>query len=102
MQESTKSSLDSSRILAYLSSVHLGPGSDWRGTYEGFIIHWEDKVCLFNELVPTRDSLSFNRCKILLQNSVMNVKALAAVKAQADQMKVHTGTDLTYEQYVNL
>ncbi len=32
----------------------------------------------------------------------MNVKALAAVKAQADQMKVHTGANLTYEQYVNL
>ncbi len=57
MQESTKSSLDSSRILAYLSSVRLGPGSDWRGTYEGFIIHWVDKVHLFNELVPARDSL---------------------------------------------
>ena len=39
--KSTKAMIDLSSILSYITSVRLGSGM-WKGTTEGFIIHWEN------------------------------------------------------------
>ena len=42
-EQSTKASIESSTLLAYITSVCIGDGS-WKGTSHSFILHWQDSV----------------------------------------------------------
>jgi len=44
--KSTKASLDSSGLLSYITSIHLGSGL-WKGSTHNFILHWLDQVCMY-------------------------------------------------------
>ena len=38
---STHSSIDSSRLLSYITSVRIGDGL-WNGTSRSFVLHWQE------------------------------------------------------------
>jgi len=99
--QSTKASLDSSKLLSYITSVHYGDGT-WCGTAHGFLLHWAEQVCLYHELVPDDDQFSDTLQRIMLQNAVQDNPSLAHVKQIALQFKTCTGNDLTYPQYFDL
>jgi len=40
---STHASIDSSRLLSYITSVRIGDGL-WNGTSHGFVLHWQEQV----------------------------------------------------------
>jgi len=44
--KSTKAMIDSSDILSYITAARLGSG-EWKGSTEGFIIHWQNQVRLY-------------------------------------------------------
>jgi len=66
---STQLSIDSSRLLSYITSVKVGDGQ-WNGTTHGFILHWQEQVRLYELLVDP--SAHFNNCQKMhmLQNVV--------------------------------
>jgi len=99
--KSTKASLDSSNLLSYITSVHLGSGI-WKGSTYSFILHWQDQVCLYEKQIPATDHFSDGHKQVMLQNAVLPVMDLQNVKNLADQHKTQSRTDLTYEQYCNL
>jgi hypothetical protein len=39
---STKASISVSESLSYITTTRLGEGSEWRGSTEGFIRHWQE------------------------------------------------------------
>jgi len=39
----TRASIDSSRLLSYITSVRIGDGM-WNGTLHSFILHWQEQV----------------------------------------------------------
>ena len=41
---STRASIDSSRLLSYITSVRIGDGL-WNGTSHSIILHWQEQVC---------------------------------------------------------
>ncbi len=41
--KSTKASLDSSNLLSYITSAHLG-SCIWKGSTYCFVLHWQDQV----------------------------------------------------------
>ncbi len=47
---SMRSSIDSSRILSYITSVKIGDGH-WNGTAHSFILHWQEQVQLYKSLI---------------------------------------------------
>jgi len=49
---STHSSIDSSRLLSYITSVRIGDGH-WNGTSHSFILHWQEQVWLYESLVDS-------------------------------------------------
>jgi len=102
MQRSTKASIDTADLLSYLTTFCLGLGSSWSGTYKSFIIHWGDKVHIYNENVEGNNGLGFAQCCIVLQNAVMNINIFTNIKDQADQLKVLLGRDIRYDDYVKL
>lgn len=99
--KSTKASLDSRDLLSYISSSRLGDGK-WNGTAHSYILHWQDQVRKYEELVSTKDHLSDSLKRIMLENAVYKVPELRSVKIAADQHKAQSGTELTYEQYSGL
>jgi hypothetical protein len=67
--KSTKAKIESSIILSYITSAKLGDGS-WNGTTEGFLIHWQNQVCLYEKHGPPTDYFSHGQRHIMLQNAV--------------------------------
>ena len=84
--KSTKAMIDSSAILSYVTSARLGNG-EWKGTTEGFILHWQDQVRLYERQVLTSDHFSDGQKRIMLENAVHNITELRQVKNNADLEK---------------
>ncbi|MEL7196229.1 MAG: reverse transcriptase domain-containing protein [Bacteroidota bacterium] len=101
-KDSTKSSLDASNILTYITTARLGSAGSWKGSTSNFIIHWTDQIRQYHTLVPSSDRFSDQQLLTMLQNAVHPIAELRQVKNQADQMKAQFGSAITYSQYVKL
>ena len=99
--KSTRAMIDSSSILSYITSVRLGSGM-WKGTTEGFIIHWENQIRLYERQVPVTDHFSDGQKRTMLENAVGPIKELRQIKGNADLEKVRTGRTLTFNEYSSL
>ena len=71
--KSTRAMLDKSQLLSYITSARIG-ASNWKGTTEGFIIHWEEQMRLYETLSETTEHFSDSQKKIMLENTVSPVK----------------------------
>ena len=100
-QRSTKASVDASDLLAYITTFRLETGS-WKGSTELFIIHWQNQIRKYEQLVDTNDCFSDTVKRTMLKNTIKHIDDLRAVKVQADQFQVQMGTKITYEQYCSL
>ena len=100
--KSTKASLDTSKLLSYITSAKMGDGSWKEGGTHAFILHWQDKLRMYEKQVSTGEQFSDALKHVMLQNAVHLLEELHAIKTQADQHKTQSGMDLTYEQYVHL
>ena len=99
--KSTKAQIESSTILAYITSARLGDGT-WNGTTEGFITHWQNQVRLYEKHVPSTDHFSEGQKRTMLQNAVHSIVELRQVKNNADLLYAKSGTPLSYDECTNL
>ena len=97
---STQATLDSSGLLAYLTSAKFDSG--WKGTATSFILHWCDKLRIYEDLIPIKDHFGNSVKLTLLQNTVATVDTLNQVKLQSAHDVTHGGVELTFSQYKNL
>jgi len=98
----TRSSIDSSQILSYITSVRVGDGQ-WNGTTHGFILHWQEQVRLYESLVDTSAHFNTGQKLHMLQNVVHPLQDLQQVKNQADQLQAYHGHDpMPYKVYCKL
>ena len=70
--KSTQAGLEASALLAYVTTAILGEDT-WKGTTASFILHWQDKLRLYEALVPAKDHFSGEVKQTLLQNAVGTV-----------------------------
>ena len=98
---STHASLESSNLLAYITNVRVHKIT-WKGTYHSFVLHWCDKLRLYEELIPVEDHFSDNVKMNMLQNAVMGVKALDNVKDLQNHDKARGIQSHTYSAYLSL
>jgi hypothetical protein len=98
---STKDMIESSPILAYITSDKLGDGI-WDGSPESFITNWQNQVRLYKKHVPFTDHYSEGQKKIMLQNAVLGIDELRHVKNTADLMSTSSGHPLGYDEYCSL
>ena len=66
---STRASIDSSRLLSYITSVRIGDDM-WNGTSHSFILHWQEQVRLYESLVDAASHFSSEQKMHMLQNAV--------------------------------
>jgi len=98
---STQSSIDSSRLLSYITSVRIGDGH-WNGPSHSFVLHWQEQVWLYESLVDTTVHFSPEQKMHMLQNAVHPTDELRQVKNQADQLQAFLGRVMSYDTYCNL
>jgi len=98
---STRASIDSSRLLSYITSVRIGDGM-WNGTSHSFILRWQEQVWLYESLVDTTSHFSSEQKMHMLQNTIHPKEELRQVKNQADQMQAFHGKGIGYDSYCNL
>jgi len=99
--KSTEASLASTGLMTYITTTRLGDGT-WNGPSHGFIMHWQEQVWKYQDLVADDQKISEGMQRNLLENAVFPIKELCQVKSESDQHKVQTGKDFTYDQYVSL
>ena len=100
-QRSTKASVESSQLLTYITSTRLGTGS-WKGSSHSFILHWQNQIHKYEQLVPANDCFSDTIKRTMLENAVSSIQDLRAVKDQANQLQVRLGTQISYDEYCSL
>jgi hypothetical protein len=98
---STKAMIESSTILAYITSAKLGHGT-WSGSTESFITNWQNQVRLYEKHVPSNDHFSEGQKRIMLQNAVLGIDELRSIKNTADLMSTSSGRPLDYEAHCSL
>jgi len=98
---STHSSIDSSRLLSYITSVRIGDGH-WNGTSHSFILHWQEQVWLYESLVDRTTHFSPEQKMHMLQNADHPMDELRQVKNQANQLQAFHGRVMSYDTYCNL
>ena len=95
---STSATISSGELLKYITSARLDDGKSWRGSLQGFILHWMEQVRLYHNMIPASQHLSDTLQRTMLQNAVHGYPELRAVDTQAQQFKTQTGNDLTFLQ----
>ena len=98
---STRASIDSSRLLSYVTSVRIGDGL-WNGTSHSFVLHWQEQVRLYESLVDVASHFSPQQKMHMLQNAVHPLEELRQVKNQADQLQAYSGRPISYDTYCTL
>jgi hypothetical protein len=98
---STKAMIESSTILANITSAKLGDVT-WNGSTESFITNWQNQVRLYEKHVPTTEHFSEGQKKIMLQNAVLDIDELQHFKNTADLMSTSCGHPLGYDEYCSL
>jgi hypothetical protein len=99
--ESTRSSLDASKLLTHITSSRIDDGH-WRGTTHGYFLHWQDQVRKYHTMIPKSDCFHNNQLRTMIQNAIKTQAALQVVQSQAQQFKVQNGKELSYQQYCAL
>jgi Reverse transcriptase (RNA-dependent DNA polymerase) len=99
--KSTKAMIESSTILAYITSARLGTG-EWKGTTESFILNWMNQVRLYERQVPPSDHFSDGQKRVMLEVAVHGLSELRQVKNNADLEKTKTGQSLKFDEYTSL
>jgi hypothetical protein len=64
-----------SDLLTYIPSSKLGDGT-WKGTAQGFILNWQDKVRQYESIIPAKDHMTTTIKRNLLENAVGQVQEL--------------------------
>ena len=95
---STQATIDTAQLLKYITTVQLHD-SLWKGTTHSFILHWCDKVRIYEGLVPKADHFTSNLKMIMLQNTVSGVPDLHRVQTQSAHDVAHGKPKLTFESY---
>jgi hypothetical protein len=88
-------------ILTYIHTAKLGRDT-WNGTTESFLRHWREKVRHYESLCNKSERFSDDQKRTLLEIAVERIPDLRQVKAQAAQHAVHSGRELTFEEYWSL
>jgi hypothetical protein len=99
--KSTKAQHSSSSLLTYLTSASIADGK-WTGTTQGFILNWQNKLRLYNELKPITEKLSEVLQLTLIKNAVKGLQTFQTVQENEDNSFTRTGINLDYEQYSQL
>lgn len=98
-EKSTTADSIAADLLTSITSICYGDGT-FEGTAQGFVLHWCNMVCEYNELIPTSKKVLDDLKLSMLQNAVQPLTDLASIKNTAKM--VNNGAAITYSFYYDL
>ena len=98
--KSTSAQISANDLLQYITSVRID--TNWKGTAETFILHWKNQVRKYEDIVEVEKQPHDDLKQSLLENAVHGIDELRQVKANAQQLAIHDGRNLTYQEYSDL
>ncbi len=99
-KKSTQADLTIGSMLQYFSNVKLD--SRWTGNTQGFILHWCDRMRLYEDIAPVEERMNDMQKKRLLQIALYNVDELRVIQSQDEQYATANGQKLSYSAYMDL
>jgi hypothetical protein len=108
--QSTKASLDSATLLAYITSAKLGDGK-WKGTTHAFVLHWQDQIRLFGDLVGSHtyfpDELTCAPCSKMRSRKSLSygpsrLKQTSIERRMANRSPTNNTVNLSYRQHSSM
>ena len=99
-QNSTAAELAKDQLIEYLTTAKLD--SRWRGSTEGFLLHWREQFRLLEDMLPTVQHYDQLVKKRMLESAVRSVPELQTVKDIDNNRVAAGGQALDYEQYSTL
>jgi hypothetical protein len=72
---------------------------NWKGTTLSFILHYQEQIWLYDQLLPPNKQTSDHAKMIYLQNAVYVIEELRSVQTTGSQLALATGTVPTYKDY---
>ena len=99
---STTGTLVREDLLGFLTTFKLTP-NNWKGTFNGFLINYQDKLREFERLTPNAaDHFSDEMKRTLLQASVSQVPELHQIQTQSQFEVVHGRPLPNFDRYIEL
>ena len=98
MLTSNKASLELTTILTYITTAEFWAGA-WNDSSERFILHGQRQVNAYDKLVQNADKFSNTIKWSMLEKDVDGLIELRNIKAIAAQLKVTTGTVISWWIY---
>jgi len=83
-KKSTKAQLIRDKLVTELTTNK--PDSSWKGTHEGFVLMWKEKISLLEEISPQSNHYSTEVELSMLQNAVSIVPKLSSIRDISDNL----------------
>jgi hypothetical protein len=99
-QTSTAAELAKDQLIEYVTTTKLD--SRWRGSTEGFLLHWREQFRLLEEMLPTSQLYDPFVKKRMLEASVRPIPELQMIKEIDSNRIAAGGNALNYDQYSTL
>jgi hypothetical protein len=95
-EKSTVAQLNVTDLLQY---THTAQVENWKGTTLSFILHYQEKIWLYDQLQPTNKQTSDHAKMIYLQNAVDAAEELRSVQTTGSQLALANGMVPMYKDY---
>ena len=98
--KSTAAELAKDSLIEYLSTMKLD--SRWKGTTEGFILHWREQMRLLEDMLPLEQHYDSLVKKRMLESAVRQVPELANVKNIENNLVAGGQPAPDYDKYCSM
>jgi len=98
--KSTKAQLTRDKLVTELTTNKLD--SSWKGTHEGFVLMWKEKMHLLEDISPQSNHYSTEVKLSMLQNTVLIVPKLSNIRDISDNLVAIGNDPLGYQAYSEL
>jgi len=99
-KKSTKAQLTRDKLVTELTTNKLD--SSWKGTHEGFVMMWKEKMRLLEDISPQSHHYSTEVKLSMLQNAVSIVPKLSSIQDISDNLVAIGNDPLGYQAYSEL
>ena len=99
-KKSTKAQLTRDKLVTELTTNKLG--SSWKGTHEGFVLMWKEKMRLLEDISPQSHHYSTEVKLSMLQNAGSIVPKLSSIRDISDNLVAIGNDPLGYQAYSEL
>lgn len=99
-KSSTSAKITKRNLVTFLTTKRLD--STWRGTSNGFVLHWMSQLRRYTEIAPTTEHYTDAQKKAMLSAAVSGVAYLHRVETDDEALTTSGSTPYDFDKYLHL